>query len=42
MEMLLSMSREQLADIGAELREKTLKKFDNERVKRQLLEVFAA
>jgi len=42
MEMLLSMSREQLVDISAELREKVLEKFDNERVKRQLLEVFAA
>ncbi|MEM3583982.1 MAG: glycosyltransferase family 4 protein [Nitrososphaerales archaeon] len=41
MEMLLSMSREQLVDISAELREKVLEKFDNERVKQQLLEVFA-
>ena len=42
MEMLLSMSREQLIDISAELREKVLEKFDNERVKQQLLEAFTA
>lgn len=41
-EAILSTSRVQLVDIGSELREIVLKRFNNENIKRQLLEVFKA
>jgi len=39
-EVVLSLSRDQLVDAGFKLREATLKRFSNEEVKRRLLEVF--
>jgi len=39
-EGVLSMSKEQLTDIGAGLREAVLKRFDEDNIKKQLLEVF--
>lgn len=42
MKSVLSLSKEQLVRIGMELRENTLKRFDGEQIKRQLLETFAA
>jgi len=39
-EAILSMHREQLIDLGVELRESVLKRFDNERIKQQLLVLF--
>jgi glycosyltransferase involved in cell wall biosynthesis len=41
MEVILSLSRDQLADIGLRLRESMLKRFNNEVTKRHLLEVFS-
>ena len=41
METVLSLSRDQLVDVGFKLREVTLKRFDNEEVKQRLLEVFS-
>jgi len=41
METVLSLSRDQLVDVGFKLREVTLKKFNNEDVKQRLLEVFS-
>jgi glycosyltransferase involved in cell wall biosynthesis len=41
METVLSLSRDQLVDVGLKLREVTLKRFDNEEVKQRLLEVFS-
>jgi len=41
MEMVLSLSRDQLADVGSKLREVTLKRFSNEVTKQRLLEVFS-
>ena len=41
MEVILSLSRDQLADIGLRLRESMLKRFNNEITKRHLLEVFS-
>ena len=38
-EEVLSMSKEQLVDIGYELRETALKRFNSESTKRQLLKV---
>ena len=40
MEEVLSLSAEQLLDIGASLREETRKKFDKDRVRKKLLKVF--
>jgi len=40
MEKVLSLSKEQLIDIGVKLREAILKKFDEDVIKNQLLEVF--
>lgn len=37
---VLSLSREQLGDISVKLRESTLQRFDNEQIKRQLLNIF--
>jgi glycosyltransferase involved in cell wall biosynthesis len=42
MEEVLSLSRDQLVGIGCELREATLKRFDEETIKQQLLKVFEA
>jgi len=39
-EAILSMHKEQLIDLGVELRESVLKRFDNERIKQQLLVLF--
>jgi len=41
METVLSLSRDQLVDVGLKLREVTLKRFNNEEVKQRLLEVFS-
>jgi len=41
MNTVLSLSREQLTNIGSKLREITLKRFNNEVIKKQLLEVFS-
>ena len=41
METVLSLSRDQLVDVGFKLREVTLKRFDDEEVKQRLLEVFS-
>jgi len=41
-EVVLSLSREQLTDIGISLREATLRKFNNEKIKKQLLKIFEA
>ena len=41
MERVLSLSRDQLVDVGLKLREVTLKRFNNEEVKQRLLEVFS-
>jgi len=40
MNTVLSLSREQLTNIGSKLREITLKRFNNEVIKKQLLEIF--
>jgi len=42
MEGLLSLSKDQLIDVGYKLRETALKRFDGEVIKRQLLKVFEA
>ncbi len=39
-ELILSMSKEQLIDIGSKLRETVSRKFDNEKIKQELLKVF--
>jgi len=41
METVLSLSRDQLVDVGLKLREVALKRFNNEEVKQRLLEVFS-
>jgi glycosyltransferase involved in cell wall biosynthesis len=41
MEIVLSLSQNQLADIGSTLRESVVKRFNNEVIKKQLLEVFS-
>jgi len=41
-ETVLSLSRDQLADVGSKLREITLKRFNNKVIEKQLLEVFSA
>jgi len=41
METVLSLSRDQLVDIGSKLQEVTLKRFSDEVIKQQLLEVFS-
>uniref|UniRef100_A0A7J3SMQ6 Glycosyltransferase n=1 Tax=Fervidicoccus fontis TaxID=683846 RepID=A0A7J3SMQ6_9CREN len=41
MEVVLSLSRDQLVDIGSKLQEVTLKRFSNDVTKRRLLEVFS-
>jgi glycosyltransferase involved in cell wall biosynthesis len=41
MNTVLSLSREQLTEIGSKLREITLKRFSNEVIKKLLLEVFS-
>jgi glycosyltransferase involved in cell wall biosynthesis len=40
MKTVIPLSREQLTDIGSKLRETTLKRFNNEVIKKQLLEIF--
>ncbi|MCR8456022.1 MAG: glycosyltransferase family 4 protein, partial [Crenarchaeota archaeon] len=42
MESLLTMSSEQITDVGHKLREAVLKKFDPEIIKRKLIKVFSA
>jgi glycosyltransferase involved in cell wall biosynthesis len=42
METVLSLSRDQLIDVGFKLREVTLKRFNNRVTKQRLLEVFSA
>jgi glycosyltransferase involved in cell wall biosynthesis len=41
MNTVLSLSREQLTEIGSKLREITLKRFNNEVIKKRLLEIFS-
>ena len=41
MESVLAMSREQIEDVGLSLREAMLKRFDPERIKRDLMRVFS-
>jgi glycosyltransferase involved in cell wall biosynthesis len=41
LELLLSMSNEQIKDVGSSLREAVLKKFDSESIKKKLIEVFS-
>ncbi len=40
-EIVLSLSKEQILDIGLRLREDISKRFNNEVIKKQLLEVFS-
>ena len=42
MELVLSLSNEQLTNIAMKLREETLRKFNEELTKKQLLKVFAS
>lgn len=39
-ELILSMSKEQLIDIGGKLRETVSRRFDNEKIKQELLKIF--
>ena len=39
---VLSLPKDRLVDIGCELREVVLRRFNNEMIKRQLLKVFGA
>jgi len=41
MELVLAMSREQIKDVGFSLREAMLKRFDPERIKRDLMRIFS-
>jgi glycosyltransferase involved in cell wall biosynthesis len=41
MNTVLSLSREQLTEIGSKLREITLKRFNNEVIKKRLFEIFS-
>lgn len=41
MEIILSLSKEQIKDIGIELKERTLRRFNSELTKQQLLKVFS-